>query len=520
MTIQNRLDRIEQRLGVADEPDPELVWKPDPRNAPQCLAYSLLNEVDEMGYGGQAGGGKSDLALGAAGTVFRRSLILRREFPQLRKLIERGDEIYPETFVGNPKSAWRFGDRVITLGSVQFEKNWTKYQGWDVELLAVDEAAEMPEMAIRKISGWLRSSKGQHTLLLLLFNPPTTPEGEWIVRKFAPWVDPEYKGEPAESGEIRYFVLLKDETEIEVENDQPYTDFDGETYLPIRRTFIKASRHDNPYLTAEYERRLNALPEPLRSQVKDGDFTVGMKDGDWQVIPTNWVLAAQERWNTTPKPKVKLRAVGVDPAHGGNDNTAIAKLYGNWFDEILSYPGIETPLGIDTARLVLDTMESAAVIGIDAVGYGASAAEQLEASPNLKVVKINAGSGSEKVDKSGKFGFANLRAEMIWKFREALDPESGEDICLPPSRRLRVQLCSMNYEIRGGKYFIEPKVKIKERTGQSPDDAEAVIHAWYVAEAKPSQGMVKAETRGLYSGNRRMSGGLYNRGGRSRYSND
>lgn len=473
---------------VADDPDElnsNVTWQPDPRNAPQCLAYELASQVDEMGYGGQAGGGKSDLALGLAGTIFHRSLILRKEFPNLRRLIERGNEIYPEYFVGNPKNEWRFEGRIITLGSVQHEKDWSKYQGWDSELLAVDEAAEAHEMAIRKISGWVRSSKGRHTLLLLLFNPPTTPEGQWIVKKFAPWIDPEYPGTPAKSGEIRYFVQVDDTDEIEVQSAAPYI-HNGKEYLPIRRTFIKASRFDNPYLNAEYERRLNALPEPLRTQVRDGDFTVGMQDDRWQVIPTSWVLAAQERWKNTSKPAVALRAVGVDVAHGGADRTSIAKLYGTWFDEIISYPGVETPRGADTANLVLQAMGNEnAVIGIDAVGYGASAAEYLEDAPNLRIMKINAGSGSDALDKSGKFAFANLRAEMIWKFREALDPENEENICLPPSRRLRVQLCSMRYQLRSGKYFIEPKEDIRDRTGESPDDAESIIHGWHAANTRP-----------------------------------
>lgn len=459
-------------------------WQPDPRNAPQCLAYELATQVDEMGYGGQAGGGKSDLALGLASTVFNRSLILREQFVNFRRFIERGNEIYPTTFVSGSKNEWRFEGRVITLGHVQYEKDWKKYQGWDSELLAVDEAAECPELAVRKISGWLRSSKGRHTLLLFLFNPPTTPEGQWIVKKFAPWIDPEYPGAPAESGEVRYFVQLEDESEIEVKSADPYFQ-DGNEYLPIRRVFIKASRFDNPYLNAEYERRLNNLPEPLRTQVRDGNFTVGMADDRWQVIPTAWVLAAQERWKNTPKPTVTLRSVGVDVAHGGDDRTSIAKLYGTWFDDILSYPGVETPRGADTANLVIRAMgKENAPIGIDAVGYGASAAEYLEDAPGLQILKINAGSGSDEVDKSGKFGFVNLRAEMIWKFREALDPEGDENMCLPPSRKLRVQLCSMRYQLRSGKYFIEPKEDIRERMGESPDDAEAVIHAWHAANTR------------------------------------
>jgi hypothetical protein len=459
-------------------------WQPDPRNAPQCLAYQLATQVDEMGYGGQAGGGKSDLALGLASTLFNRSLMLREQFVNFRRLIERGNEIFPTTFVGGNKNEWRFGGRVITLGHVQHEKDWKKYQGWDSELLAVDEAAECPELAVRKISGWLRSSKGHHTLLLYLFNPPTTPEGQWIVKKFAPWIDPEYPGTPAQSGEVRYFVQVDDDNELEVESAAPYT-HKGETYLPIRRVFIKASRFDNPYLDAEYERRINSLPEPLRTQVRDGDFTVGMKDDDWQVIPTNWILAAQKRWQDMEKPNLRMSALGMDVAHGGADRTTIARLFGNWFD-LHTYPGEETPEGKDAAQKAHLLIENECSIYVDAIGYGASAHEELKNHYGYKqAVAFNVGEGSTATDESGQFGFSNKRAEMHWKLREALNPASGNDLAIPPGQRLRVELSTPRYSVVGGRYKIESKEDIKERLGRSPDEAEALMIAWHAANTRP-----------------------------------
>jgi hypothetical protein len=457
-------------------------WQPDERNEPQCLAYKLADEVDEMGFGGQGGGGKSDLALGLAGTKFHRSLIIRREFKSLRRLIERGNEIYPSQFIAGDKSEWRFLNRSITLASTPNEKDWRKYQGWDSDLLVFDEAAENLEPIVRNISGWIRTSTGRHTLLLLLFNPPTTAEGEWIVRKFAPWVDPSYAGTPAKSGEIRYFVTLDEGREIEVDHPDLYTHEDGKEYPPIRRTFIKASRHDNPYLDDEYERRLAALPEPLRSQVRDGDFTVGMKDSEWQVIPTSWVLMAQERGRQEKRPALNLRAVGVDPAHGGEDRTTIGKLYGNWM-ELLEFPGSETPEGKHVAHKVHLAMDGAkdVAVGVDAIGYGASAAERMQDDYQMNVLKINSSERSDGTDKSDTYGFANLRSEMYWRLREALDPENMEALALPDDRDIRVELCAPTYKIRGGRYVVESKEDIKKRLGRSPDKADVVVYTWYTA---------------------------------------
>ena len=96
---------------------------------------------------------------------------------------------------------------------------------------------------------------------------------------------------------------------------------------------------------------LNALPEPLRSQMLNGDFAAGMEDSPWQVIPTGWVDAAMARWKPRDA-KGEMSCVGVDVARGGRDETVIARRHGNWYDEPLGYPGAQTPDGPAVAGLV------------------------------------------------------------------------------------------------------------------------------------------------------------------------
>lgn len=464
------------------------LWQPAASNAPQRLAYELAKSgtVMEIGYGGQAGGGKTDLALGLAATVFKNSRIMRREFPQLGGIIKRGDDLFPVPFVEGTKKHWRWGGRVIELRSLQYDKDWKKYQGQAVQFLAVDEAAEFTEFGIRALTGWLRSAEGLQTLVLYAFNPPTSPEGEWIIQYFAPWIDPQYPN-PAESGEVRWMAHLPQEGTqekvVEVEDGTPF-DYNGVTVYPISRTFIKATRKDNPYLGEEYERRLQAMPEPLRTMVKEGDFTVGAVDDIWQVIPTNHILEAQERWRDTPKPDVALRAIGNDVAHGGADKTVIAKLYGVWFDELLIYPGETTPSGETAAKRVQDVWDGKAPIAVDAIGYGASASDTMQ-TWGMNPTPVNFGAGSGQKDKSEKFVFGNVRAEAYFRFAYALDPASGENICLPPSRTLRADLAAQRYKIVSGKIYLEDKPSVKKRLGRSPDESDAVVLAWYIATQIP-----------------------------------
>src|SRR3954470_22247740 len=58
--------------------------------------------------------------------------------------------------------------------------------------------------------------------------------------------------------------------------------------------FIRATLSDNPDLArTNYASVLASLPEGLRRAYRDGDFSVGIRDADSQVIPTAWVLAAE-----------------------------------------------------------------------------------------------------------------------------------------------------------------------------------------------------------------------------------
>lgn len=457
----------------------EPIWQPFP-NTPQTFAYQCTADI--IGYGGAAGGGKSDLGLGKAFTQYYRSIIFRREYPQLKNVIARGDEIQDGRcrYVSGEKKHWSTPDgRIIELGALEHAPDVQKYKGRPHDFIVFDEAADFTEHMIRFIMGWLRTDRSDiKPQVLLTFNPPTTPEGEWIVRFFAPWLDSSYSN-PAQLGELRWFITV-DSKDIEVADSNPVI-VNRDTYHPKSRTFFLATVEDNPvYMATGYDKHLESLPEPLRSQLRYGDFNITAKDDIWQCIPTTWIIEAQNRTLQQSKPDVKLRVVGVDPSRGGADDTVIAKLYGNWFD-IIRYAGTDVPDGATGARYVTDAMEDNAPVFIDVIGYGASVYDHLKILPGLSVSPVNVGSGSHNKDKTGRYEFANLRSELWWKFREALDPQNGEAIMLPTDAGLRMDLRSAKYQIIGGKIKVESKEDIKKRIGRSTDAADAVQLAWWGA---------------------------------------
>lgn len=472
-------------------------WQPF-ANSPQQRAYDC--DADVIGYGGAAGGGKTDLALGKAFTQFYKPIIFRREYPQLKDVVLRGDEIMDGacTFVSGTKSRWETPDgRHVELGALQHEKDVVKYKGRPHDFICFDEAVDFTEYQVRFITGWLRTDRPNiKPQVLLCFNPPTTPEGEWIIRYFAPWLDEDYP-DPAADGERRW-VITVDSVDQWVEGPEP-VEVSGQTYTPKSRTFFRALVEDNPvYMQTGYAQQLESLPEPLRSQLRYGDFTVSVDDDIWQVFPTQWIIEAQNRSLQGERPDVALRAVGVDPSRGGDDETAIAKLYGNWF-EIISYPGSIVPDGPTGAKYVTDAMYNEyAPVGVDVIGIGASVYDHLKPVDRMEVYPINVGESSNDRDKTRRYEFANLKSEIYWKFREALDPTSGEDIVLPVGRELRADLRAVRYQIVSGKIKVEPKEKTKERLGRSPDKGEAVLLCWHIARQANKLNMQRAPARNLY----------------------
>lgn len=278
-------------------------------------------------------------------------------------------------------------------------------------------------------------------------------------------------------GELRWFATLAN-GEIEVDSGTPY-EHDGETIQPLSRTFIPARLEDNPHQnTPEYRAILQSLPEPLRSQLLYGDFTAGSEPDPWQVIPTAWVQAAQARWVACAGPTVPMTAIGLDVAHGGKDQTVIAARYGPFIDRLHKFPGKTTPDGKSAAAEVVKIAAHGAYINVDAIGYGASAAERLADAPpegyGLTAYPINVAMKSEFTDRSGKYRMVNLRAEMYWRLREDLDPEHGAELMLPPDPELLADLCAPTYRIATSGIQIEEKGAISARIGRSPDAGDAV----------------------------------------------
>ncbi len=462
-------ERKELEAALALRP---MLWTPLP--GPQTEAY--LSEADVLGYGGAAGGGKSELGLGLALTEHQRVGIFRDTGTELVALVDRVGEIIGTRDGYNGKEGiWRFarpdGPKVqVEFGAFPNLGDETKYQGRPHDLLLFDEAQNMRERAVRFLMGWLRTTDHrQRCRAVLTFNPPTDAAGQWVVEFFAPWLDPAHRN-PAQPGELRWFATV-DGRDDEVESSEPF-EHEGETIRPKSRTFIPSRVSDNPYLHGTgYEAQLQSLPEPLRSQMLHGDFRAGMEDDPWQVIPTAWVEAAMARW-TKPERLEPMESMGVDVAMGGRDLTILARRHGMWFDEPIVYEGRDCPDGPTIAGYVIAAARDGAVVHIDLFGVGAQPYGHLMGL-GQQVIGVNVGDPAGGLDSSGRLRFKNLRSMLWWRMREALAPESNTGIILPPDRRLLADLCAPTWRPVGPVIQVASREDIIKVIGRSPDFGSA-----------------------------------------------
>jgi hypothetical protein len=467
-------------ISEAQRATKHMVWTPNP--GPQTEAY--FSEADCLLYGGEPGGGKSQLLLGLAFNNHQRSLIMRREYGDLERIIEDALKINGgrQGFNGSPPPRLRISEKkVINFRAAQRigDEQGTMGQGRD--FLGLDEATHFAESQVRFMMGWVRTeTKGQRCRTVLATNPPLTAEGLWVNVMFGPWLDPKHPN-PAKPGELRWVISDEDGNDEWVDGPDDTRVVRGKTVRPTSRTYIPASVEDNPYYAAtDYQRQLDAMPEPYRSLLMGG-FRTAFKDADFQVIPTAWIEAAQARWNPDGFKAYAMTAMAIDPADGGRDSQEIATRHGGWFAPLVSEKGETTAdPGKAFGHIMATRRDNAPVIVDVGGGYGGKISLRLKDN-GVSYLAFNGASASNKKSRGSNIPYGNKRAEAVFTFRDELDPDQdgGSPICLPPDAELKADLAAYQYDPRAlqvrGVYQIESKEEMRKRLGRSPGKGDAAV---------------------------------------------
>lgn len=480
----------EEKAGLATAVAPlakKMRFVPLPGN--QTDAY--LSDADVLLYAGEAGGGKTGLLVGLA-QEHVRSILFRRESSQTDGLEEFGKEVYGSQGFNGTEKEWSRPNWSLKLAGMKEPGDWMKNAGRERDLIGFDEAGEFLRIQVGAMFAWNRGPLGRRARIVLASNPPRTSDGYWMTEWFAPWLDIHYPNR-AEPGELRWAVMLNGPSGhyphwVDGPGD---VEIDGEMRKPLSFTYIPSELAHNPYRdTPEYRAKIDSLPEPLRSQLKYGDFSAGVQDGLTQAIPTDWVKQAMNRWQPRPRIGVPMCAMGVDVAQGGTDQTVIAERYDEWFPPLSAVPGTETPGGADVAGRVLARRQDGATVVVDlGGGWGGDVVAHLVSNIGReRVVGYMGVKVSSRRTRDNQLRFTNVRTEAYWRLREALDPTQpgGSSIQLPMDKELLADLTAPTFSTKSEKggmaIQLEAKEALVKRLGRSPDKGDAVVMAWYAGE--------------------------------------
>lgn len=250
---------------------------------------------------------------------------------------------------------------------------------------------------------------------------------------------------------------------------------------------IKISVFDSPNFTGE------EVPESARENLTDREYVDNMTKefgegsptytakvlgefpeiDEMSTIPLGWVYRAQERWQDWERSGAKISGrhlIGADIARFGGDKTAFAHRYGDVITEVEVMPGGDTTV---TADRLLEHKGATAIV--DTNGTGAGVFDTIRRN-GMSATPLNVGTHTSATDSTGQIRFYNLKSQATWKLREALDPNKGATLCLPPDERLAEDLAAPRWKnMAGGKLLVEEKKEVRKRIGRSPDRGDAVV---------------------------------------------
>ena len=236
-------------LGLKKEVNNNILFKPN--DGPQT-DFLAAPEIDVL-YGGAAGGGKSYAMLvdplRYAHRAAHRALILRRSMPELRELIDKSRELYPQAFHGckfrEVEKLWNFPSGAkIEFGFLERDADVYRYQGQAYSWIGFDEITHLPtEFSWNYLASRLRTTDSEIEPYLRCTANPGGVGAHWVKKRYL---------SPA----------------------PPNASFEGTDGLT--RKFIPARLEDNPYLAKDgrYQQMLEALPDIQRRQLLEGNWDI------------------------------------------------------------------------------------------------------------------------------------------------------------------------------------------------------------------------------------------------------
>lgn len=269
----------------------------------------------------------------------------------------------------------------------------------------------------------------------------------------------------------------------------------GENLLSELYVYAQQREHEADWFARSYPVDQTGVFTPaeiaeLRLQMSDGQFRQEYMcdfsaSSDNVLVTLDMVQAATRRLYGEPDYMYSQKRLGVDVARFGSDKTVIYCRQGLKAGPFIVLEKLDTQQIADRVALAV-IRTNAEMVFVDQTGVGAGVVDALR---RLRVRTIGVDSSSEPTDAR----YFNKRAEMMYGLADWIKAGGW----LPDDPILRQELTAAQYGFKNGKVLIEPKDKIKERIGRSPDRADALALTFAaidrpgVPEGSPSPGFLQ-----------------------------
>jgi hypothetical protein len=278
--------------------------------------------------------------------------------------------------------------------------------------------------------------------------------------------------------------------------DDPGSQFARVCSNTERWNVIRISAFDTPNFTSE------AIPDELRPMLVSHAYEQDMRvefgeqsptyiskvlglfpsDADDGVVRLSAIRACANP-PSTPLLHTDLAPVelGVDLGAGG-DETVIRERRGlrvgrEWRSRE------KDPVKVVNTIVAAIRDSKAATVKVDSIGIGWGIVGTLRerrasGEHNAEIIGVNVSEASTEPDK-----FARLRSQIWWQIGRQLSEDRGWDLSELDSddrERLVSQLTAPKYSLdASGRIVVEPKAETRKRIGRSPDNADALLLAFY-----------------------------------------
>jgi hypothetical protein len=212
------------------------MWIPQPGKQSIALAADW---VDELFYGGERGGGKSDFQLGyqedgalTYGNA-HRGIMFRKTYTELEELQERATQVFPlegAIYKVQPSAGFSFSNcwywpngATVKMRYIEREADYGRYHGHSYTAISFDEVTEYSTPApLLKMLSTLRSPSGVHCTVRMTGNPGGVGHG-WVKDRYITPSQELVAFDDPDSGFSRMFVSSKtSDNQILLQNDPSY----------------------------------------------------------------------------------------------------------------------------------------------------------------------------------------------------------------------------------------------------------------------------------------------------------